>query len=434
MNGLRRLLALGLAALLVACGLPLAPATPATPDGKGFLLVADPQAERIYSYRLPELALAGQLEGVKFGVHNGALALADGRILFTDDKSGELLALRFTEDGRPSIAQRVKLSAGGRIVWSSIDPEGKYWVGASQQDKTTFEYANLVDLATFTNTAVEIPMRADEELHPALGGNPLTMTASVGGEVRTYLVRDLLAGRVIPTSTVQVETGSHGAVFSPPLNRFWVTTPKGMNVADLQEGRLRTPSLIAWDVDGLKGGRNARPRLSADGARIYGVLTQPAGSPEQWAEQQVDLHVIDAKDGTPRRFSIGKGVVGSRFGLSRPYLLTFGVHPDGDEAKLIDIDPSSKTLHQIVGRIPLQAMSNGPTKGVPTAGREARSGTMTPDGRLGFVANGGDGRVAVIDTQSMKVSGSISVPTPLKSGGFLFAVQTGVKPADLFLR
>jgi YVTN family beta-propeller protein len=71
--------------------------------------------------------------------------------------------------------------------------------------------------------------------------------------------------------------------------------------------------------------------------------------------------------------------------------------------------------------------------GVPAAGREARFVAVTPDGRYAFVTHGGDGKISVIDTARLSVT-QVSVPTALRGGGYITAVEKGAEPIDLVAR
>ena len=70
-------------------------------------------------------------------------------------------------------------------------------------------------------------------------------------------------------------------------------------------------------------------------------------------------------------------------------------------------------------------------EGKPTAGTEGRHSAITPDGRIAFTTQGGEGRVHVIDTGAKAIVRTIETPSPLKGGGYIVAVQPGVVPADL---
>ena len=65
-----------------------AQATPVPGAGEGTLYVADPAAQALYAYALPDLTLAATLNGVEMNTHAGFLPLPDGRLLLVDHACG----------------------------------------------------------------------------------------------------------------------------------------------------------------------------------------------------------------------------------------------------------------------------------------------------------------------------------------------------------
>lgn len=116
------------------------------------------------------------------------------------------------------------------------------------------------------------------------------------------------------------------------------------------------------------------------------------------------------------------------------YLL---IHPNpdsrGDELKLIDVRPESPSYLGIAGTAKLEQMTNGPVAGMPREGKEQRFAAVTPDGRYAFATHGGDGKVSMVNTDTMSVT-QFSVPTPLHGGGYATAFQVGREPVDLMGR
>jgi len=442
------------AALTAAVGAALALSgttgaqSPAPDVTTGHLLVADPAAAAVYVYSLPSLTLTGQLGDTLFGVHNGAIALEDGRILYGDDLHDEVRAIRIDDAGVPSIDGSVGVTNGDRLVWSSIDPGARYYVAASQivapepeagaspspEPGSIDQVLNIVDLATWTNTSVAFPMTAEEEIIGMLSGDPLTLTVSTGGQVATYRVDELLAGDVTPLGTLPIEVGSHGAVTDAARGRVAVVSLPGFEVVDVSGGAPVHAGLIPWDVDGISGGRNARPRLGFDGDHVHGVLTGPVAAPEDWATAEVSAHVADLTDLSAHRVALGAGRWAGRVGISTPYALYAGYDGTSAQAVLFDVDPGSATFGAVTATIPLDPPANASVPGSPMTGTEGYLTTITPDGTLGFVVHGGDGRISVIDTASGTVSGRIDTPTPLTGAGYAIAVQPGVAPVDLFAR
>lgn len=421
-----------------------------------FLLVADPQERKVFFYSVPDLRLTGQLDDVGLGtpgtganaglgspVHSGTVVLPGGRIVGIDDVKQEIIEIRLDGLGRPRIDRRVPASAPDNGAWSAVDPAFRYFAISSGKDEQT-GVVNLVDLSTFKNTIVEIPLSVPEEVHPYLAGYPLQLFVSVGGKIQGFGVAELVKGNKTLTSEVAVGTGSHGPVISPKTSTLGITTTAGLDVVNLNcplpigfLGCAGRPSLgsrttVPWDVDGLAGSQNFRPRLTNDGGGVLGALGVAPADPAAWADTRQDVHAVDLKTKTAKRFGLGRGIA-PRFANSSSVAVFATVHPDGDKLRLLDVRPGSPTLHQFTGEAPLAAMTNGPVAGQPTAGRERRFVAVTPNGRWAFASHGGDGKVSMVDTGNRSVR-EFAVPTPLKGGGYLVGINLSFFPADLMGR
>jgi len=168
---------------------------------------------------------------------------------------------------------------------------------------------------------------------------------------------------------------------------------------------------------------------------VYGALTvaTPEGA-DKWAEREVDFHASDLAAGTAKRFSFTKGIV-PKFQMSKRHAFFANVTGQGDFAVYIGIDAAVPAeLWQVSARVPLAALASGPVAGQSTAGKESRASAITPDGRWGFVSHGGEGKISVIDTNAKTVAATITTPSALKGGGYLFAVQPGTTPVDTCTR
>jgi hypothetical protein len=408
-----------------------------TPDGQGFLLVADTAERRLYVYRVPDMILTGAIDNVLLGVHLGTLTLPDGRILLSDDATKELLALRIDDDGVPVVVNRTAATLGQRAVWGSTDPEFRYFAVASEIANSEEQIINLVDLQTFENTPVPVEMHAEEEAHPYLGERPLTLFVGLGGVMQSYRVADLIRpGSPAPASETVIDLGAHGLVISPKTSRLGIATRAGFNVVDTDcaefGSQVCSTVNIPWDVDGRVGGQNFRPRLAYDGVTALGVIAGPVATPEQWADTPQDIHGLNLQTLEAHRFRLGNGIV-PRFALSQACAIFVTVHPYGDELHLLDVRPKSKTYLKRIGTVDLEPLSNGPVAGQPTTGREARFVAVTPDGRYAFATHGGDGKISVIDTLTLSVT-QIGVPTALRGGGYITAVQPDAPVVDLIAR
>ncbi|MBX3072231.1 MAG: hypothetical protein KF883_17135 [Thermomicrobiales bacterium] len=399
-----------------------------------YLLVADPAEAAVFIYSIPDHTLTGRLDNVVFGVHNGLIGLPDGRLIFSDDTSGEVLAVTVDEAGVPSIAQRVAVNAGRRLVWSSLDPALSWYVGASQIEESSTQVANVVDLTTFTNTAYEIEMAGEEELHVWVAGDPAYLYASVAGEIHSFLLDDMQERGSAPADILAIDPGSHGAVADGERSQFALVSNSGFEVTDVSDGPATYKGSIPWDVDGFAGGRNARPRLHPDGTHIFGRLNPNPESPEQWAEVEVTTHIANLADLTARRFALGHGNFAFRVGVSDPYVLFAGHDGVTGAAYVVDADSASETFGTPVQTIELPLPTGAGTPGEDSAGTQGYLTALTGDGSLGYVVHGGDGIISVIDTAAGAVAGTIEVPAPLTGGGYATVVELGATPVDLFAR
>ncbi len=401
-------------------------------DGKGFLVAFDIAESRVHSYRLPDMTLAGSLDNIGFDNHLGTVVLPDGRVVFTSQASGEVIVLKLDDQGRPSVDFRVaaELPRGG--VWGQADPSFRYLLVSSGYEENR-QVLNIVDLQQRTNTAFPITMNEREELHPYITPDGVVI-AGIGGEMVAYRLADIQRGQATPFARAPIGLGGHGPVIAPALQKVFQTTARGLEQVSYAGGSLSAAPPIPWNVDGRETGRNSRPRLSFDGNFVYGAApqTQPAGA-ENWAQRPVDIHIANLREGTARRLPMDQGIA-PRFQIARPWAFFAVRSPNGDAAYLFDVDPQSPTFQSIAARIPLPELANGPVPGESASGKESRSLAITPDGRDAFVAQGGMGQILVIDTQARAVSRTLAVPSPMRNGGYLVAVQPGTVPVDLGAR
>jgi len=411
------------------------------PGAEGYLLVAElaEGKEAIHVFSLPGLEHTGELDDVKLANHLGALALQDGRVITADDKHQEIIAIEVSKEGKPSIVNRVKADLGSGATWGCGDAKLQYLAVSSGREDTDKQVANIVKLDDFSLTPFEVTLNklgeATEELHPFIAGEPAQLLLSIGGEVQSYPLSSVLAGTATePSASVVINTGSHGPVASHKTGAVYITTAPGTGFDGVTLNPFARVQIIPWDVDGLSTGRNARPRLSWDEQFIYGAIAQstPAGA-EKWAERAVDFHVADLTTGSAKRIPLTTGIV-PKFQLSRRYAMFANITADQDQAILLDVDAASTTFQTVVGRIPLPRLLNGPRAGESTAGKEARSSAITPDGKWAFVSHGGEGKVSVIDTATRALVGTIELDSPLSGGGYLFALQPGTAPVDTCTR
>jgi len=446
-RGSRRTVVAGaLGAAAVAAGMPRLGRTQenappaASPVGGGagpHLLVADRNVDSIYVYSIPGFELTGQLDDIGFGIHGGSFLLEDGRLLFADTANDEVVALTVSEEGVPEIAQRVAANLGGNVAWISADPGLTHLVVGSLAEDAATQFLNVVDLDGFANTVLEFRMEEPEEIHGWLLGDPLHLHVAVGGRIDSYVLSDLVAGNTEPLASVPVDLGSHGGATDGRNQRLLYTTQpgSGYDVLDVAAGPAEYLTQIPWDVDGLAGGRNARPRMLRDGRHIFGVMTPGLDDPSRWAETMVSNHIADVDDLTAVRLPIDIGTIGYRWGLSERHALWAGYNADGAKAYLLDADPASDTFGTAVETIDIAMPSGAATPGEDYDGSEFYIMTaITPDGRYGFATISGDGLIQALDLDAGTVVADIPVPSPLAGGGYTTVVQAGVEPVELWAR
>lgn len=408
------------------------------PGAQGYLLVAELESghESIHAYSLPDFAYTGSVGNVRLGNHLGTLVLADGRVLATDEKHKEIIAIQMDEKGRPVVVNSVAADIGDQAVWACGDVDLRYLAVASGHPGLD-QVASILNVGDFSVTSFPITLKLEEELHSFIAGSPSHLFLSIGGEIQAFPLADVLAGTAAtPVATIPVNLGSHGPVVSHDTERVYVTTKPGTGFDGVNFGEVpfTRVEIIPWDVDGRSMGQNFRPRLSWDSGFIYGALAQPLpAGPENWAAREVDFHAANLETETAKRLPLTSGIV-PKFQLSRPYAFFANISAAGDFGILVDTEPTSPTVHEVVARIPLAALADGPKPGVSNVGAQTRGSAITPDGRWAFVSHGGEGKVSVIDTQSQAVVATIDTPTSLVGGGYLVAVQPGNTPVDTCMR
>jgi hypothetical protein len=416
-------------------GTPAATSTPApatsTPvaEHQGYLLVQDLTAEKLLVYALPKMDLAASFDRMKISAHAGALALPDGRVLFGNDITKELIALQLSPKAKPEIVGRAKMVTP--LAWGNVDSDLKYFVASSFTPDTEIESATVVDLKTYQSASFQVDTKGNE-LHPFIVGD--TLVAAIKGAINTYSVAEVMRGTAAPKviSTTPVDDGLHGPVQAKGSTRIHLTTLKGFDSFEVKGTAVTAAGRVPWDADGRTGGRNGRPRLSYDGNFVYGLAAATVKA-EEWDKRENDLHIADLKSGTAKRLPFIKGNA-PRFALSVPYAVFANIHPEGDFVHLVDVDPKSAKFQQVVGRVKLDPLANGPVAGKTAAGTESRAVAVTPDGKWAFASHGGDGLISVIDTKQQQVVQKLKVETPLKGGGYLIAVQPGAPLVDLGVR
>ncbi len=402
-----------------------APSTPGplvgTPVGTpiatapGWLVAADNGSAQLHILSLSDLALVVSLGGVTINDHAGFLPLTGGQLLFVDTTANALALLDLAAEGGPTVTQRVPVPA--EVSHIAVDPELRYVaVGSSDPAQTI----TLISLDDFSITALA-PEAGEVGL--ALGSEPLTIfhRNDVTSQFETILIEDALAGDPRLSSTVPTGAFGHGEAISHTLAKIVTLSDDGVDIVSFSGADLTFEQTVPWDTDGLAGARGYFCRLNADQTRLISYIANRAeGQP--WAEWPNDFYSIDLETGEVLRAPLAPGYV-YRFAMGPERGLFFHLNPAGDHALIVDVDPASDGFGQTVATIPLPALANAaPADGEPWDG-EARVTAMTPDGTTGFITQGGEGVIHVIDMASGQLTGQISTPSSLTAGGYLIAIQ-----------
>jgi hypothetical protein len=400
--------------------------TPQPASGRaGHLVVADPAAERLYRFRLNDLALDAEWEGMTVNAHAGFLTLPDGRLLFIDETAGELVALQVAGDAGQEIVGRVPVP--GPVSHFAVDPGLAYAVVGAGDERQPL---TLVNLGSFTARSFDVEAG---EAGVMLGGDPLTLFHRNDAlmQVESYPVDDLGGGKITPAAVVDTGAAGHGEAIHHDLGRLYLATDDGLDVVEIGQDGLAYRTTVPWAASGSDGGRAYFVRMGEQ--HLFSYIADRAAAETEWGTWRNDAYVVDLATEQATRVPIGPGLV-YRFGFSDRYALFFNVHPDGDNAHLIDTDPASAAFGAVVASIPLDPMTNGPKAGQSPWEAEGRIAAVTPDGGLGFVTHGGDGLISVIDTDAQTVITKLETPTPLQGGGNMIAVQTGMPFTDTVAR
>lgn len=415
--------------LLLLLGFPglnaAAQGTP-VPAGGGTLFVADPAAQALYAYALPDLALTATLDGVAMNTHAGFLPLPDGRLLLIDDAADDLLAVRRTADALEVVG---RVDVPEDVTHLAVDPGLTYAIVGAVSDTAAL---TLVDLTAYTATS--LPVEAGEA-GVMIGDDPLTVyhRNDAALQVEAYPVNAFLAGDTTPSSAVPTGAFGHGEAIDHARGRLYLATDDGVDVVGVSADGLQYETTWPWAASGREGGRAYFARLTPDGSHFITYIANRAGEETAWGEWSNDLYLVDLETDAVTRSELAPGVV-FRFALADNLALFFALTPAGDQAILVDADPASATFGQTLTTIPLAPLSNGPQAGQSPWEAESRIAALTPDGATGFVSHGGDGVISVIDTQAGVVSQQLAVPTSLAGGGYMIAVDDDMPFVDTVAR
>ncbi len=393
------------------------------------LVVADPEAWALYIYDIPSLELVGQYDGVHFSEHAGFLPLNDGRVLFADDQN---YTLNIHEVFGPIPGDLALLaSLASPPVHFAVDPDHQFAAVSGMGAGEAADLFTLVDLATWETVYTPIPTGEPGVL---FGGHPLTVyhRNSEPSAFEAYSFDTLWSGQVSLLDSVTLGMAPHGDAIAHASGKLFSAADEGIYVVTADGSEMSEPRVIPYEASGRSGGRAFYARLGTTGDYLYSYLRNDGENHELgWRDWTNDVFIADVNSETAIRLSVGQGLV-YRLSESNKFALFAQYHPDGDFAHFLDTDPASPTFHTVVASIPLPAMTKMPTgdDASPWESEAFRLTGMLPSGRYGFVTQGGDGKIVVIDTADMSIAGTIDAPTPLNYGGYVIGMEEGARTAD----
>ncbi len=390
---------------------------------EGVLVVADPAEATIAIFSAPGHELVAQFDGIVMNTHAGFLPLEDGRLLLVDSEANELVVFDLWGSDGPVIAGTAMVPA--EVSHIAVDPDYSFAaVGSSEAGASN----SLVDLADFTTQSFDIEAG---EVGLMLGSDPLTLfhRNDVSMQIEALPVADLQGGGLEPVSAVATGAFGHGEGIVHSLNRIYAATDDGVDVVDFSGSELTYHGTLPWDDGEQSGGRGYFMRVGANHESVVSYIANRGTEETPWGEWTNDVYVINTSTGEVVRTPLAPGLV-YRFGLADNVALFFNMHPDGDFAHIVDVDPESPGFGSVIQSVPLEPMTKAVGADESPWEGESRVAAISPDGATGYVTAGGDGYIAVIDIASGTVTGTIDTPTALSGGGYILAVSPGTEIWD----
>ena len=385
-----------------------------------WLAVADPVARQLHVTSL-DGTLLQTLEGVTVQTHAGFLPLANGQLLFVDEGARELVGIEVHGD---HVHTHSASLPGTTVSHLAVDSDHSHYaaVGTDDEDAPIV----LVDLKTWEATPVALPEAGEVGL--MLTHDLLFHRNDVTNQVEAYAISDVLAGTVEPLSTVAIGPFGHGEAITRDGSTLFSATDDGIDVLAWDGDALTHLTTYGWDASSRTGGRGYFQRLSFDESHIVSYTANREAAETAWETWTNDLWLATIATDEVTRTELGTGYV-FRFALTPGAALFARIGGDGDAALIVDLAPGSPTFGTVKTDLAIPAMTTGPKAGEDIyATNQYRSVAATPDGALGFVTQGGDGQIVVIDLERGELSATITVPSPLDGGGYLAVFGT----ADAF--
>jgi hypothetical protein len=387
-----------------------------------FLAVADPVAETVAVYSLPDHVLIDTLTGVVANAHAGFLPVASGELLFIDDAARQLVSVEVHGD---HIDTHTVDLPGTAFSHLAVDSDHAHWAAVGTDDPAASIV--LVDLETWETILVALPEAGEVGL--MLSHDLLFHRNDVSNQVEAYWLSDLVEGVVEPVSTVPIGPFGHGESITMDGDTLYIATDEGIEAVAWDGEALTFLTAYPWATAEREGGRGYFPRLSFDDRQVVSYTADRSGPETEWETWENDALLIDTRSGEVNRFELGPGYV-YRFGLAEQLALFTRIGGDGDEAIVVDLATGAISM-----RIPLEPMTTGPVSGSSIwEANQYRAVAVLPDGTTGYVTQGGDGLVRVLDLETGEVVDTITTETSLDGGGYLAVFGTPETASDLIAR
>lgn len=382
-------------------------ATPIAGESLEMLAVADPEAAILSFFRLADLAPVGRLDGVAVNAHVGFIPLADGRLLFMDDLGKRLIAIAI-QNGE--VAQSEAPISGEAFSHIAVDGGNPRFAAVGSDDPAA--PVTLVNLEDWSTTPLALAEAGEVGLF--LTADHLFHRNDVSNQIEAYSLDALLQGTIEIASSIQIGAFGHGESISSTGDRLYSATDDGIDAATWDGSELAYLTTYSWESADQSGGRGYFQRLTSDDRTIISYTADRSAPEPEWPTWSNDAVLVDIASGETHRIELGGGYV-FRFGLGGNRALFTRIGEEGDEAIILDLERKA-----ISERIPLEPMSTGPVAGASIyETNQYRAVTASNDGRLGFVTQGGDGLVIVLDLTAESVMATIDAGTPLNGGGHL---------------
>jgi hypothetical protein len=389
-----------------------------------YLIVADVGAAKLYVYWMPGWQLVQTFQDIRLGAHAGFLPLSDGRVLLANDQGAELVVLRvghqtaWIEGRAPLPAPSIHLAASPDGRTAAVSTEG--------------EQITVVDLETFGTRTFGIQTGEPGVL---MSRSTVYHRNDDPPQLEAFDLDALIEGsHPAPGGVVPIGEHGHAEALDDTRHRVYAATDRGIDVVEVQGTTMAFVETWSYAVGERTWGRAFYLRLAPHIPSVVSYLTdRPLDEP--WGTWRTDLLIVDTDTGERLRTPLALGYV-FRFTLSSRYAVFTQLHPDGDQAILVDTAQGSPIFGQVVVRIPLMPLSEGPSAdGLPWEGKNGRSTAITPDGRWAFVSHDGDGLISVIHTGLRRVVHSLRTPTKLAGtftggGSYMVTVQEGMPVTD----